>query len=177
MAENADRLLPYTVRFETEVCAGVTGEPDEYVIDIRGSVEFAPEEAEPVRVGSIDAHLVQLGRAINNGYPFDDIFDVTQELYELFDELFDRKTSRLREIVRDEFDVISSDILFLSSIEIDAPHRGLGLGLAVASRCIDVWEPSEGLVVCKPFPLQFDSLRCDNAAWSERIGAATFPKD
>jgi len=173
------RLLGYDIQFETSVMAWPCDEPTDYVIDIDATVTHQPEEdADPVEVGSLSAHLIQLGRALDAGEPFEDVFDAHGEpLYDLYRKLFDRKKKWLRAAVQDSFEVIGLDILYLERIEIDAAHRGTGLGLVVISRCIDVWEPQQGLVVCRPYPMQFDKLRKDDEAWKNRIGVDAFVKD
>lgn len=177
MGDAAEHLNNYDVRFETAIGAWPNGEPSEYVIDISGNIMFEGDGPEHRRVGNVHAQLVQVGRARNDRYPVDDVFDVSQELDDVYAALFDPETAEMKESIRDQFEVMGSDILILSSIEIDAEHRGHGLGLAVISRCIDVWEPSDGLVVCKPFPLQFDSSRRDDVAWKQRLGTEAFVKD
>jgi len=44
----------------------------------------------------------------------------------------------------------------LDMIEVLPEHRGRHLGIAVASRLIDILGQGAGIVVCKPFPLQFN---------------------
>jgi hypothetical protein len=152
-------------------------EPEQYIVGVSGVLVHKLEDGSDSVVGSLRAQLVQVGRALDDGYPIHDVFDTTQELCELWDAFYEPQTSEFKEAVAAQFDTVALDILYLSVIEIDPKHRDAGLGLAAVSRCIDVWGPSEGLVACKPFPLQFDSVNQGRPDRCEQIGAPNFVKD
>jgi hypothetical protein len=172
-----DRISDYDVKFSAEVPVLTTNEPEEYVLGILGKIFCRAHDEAEAEVGEIHAKLIQVGRALNDGYLIDDVFDAHQETLDLYVALYDQESQELKEDVAERFETIGVDLLYLSKIEVAREHRGFGLGLAVVSRCVDVWEPSEGLVVCKPFPLQFDSAHGDDSTWMNKVGAHSFPKD
>ena len=54
------------------------------------------------------------------------------------------------------------------------PH---GVGLAAASRFLETFSGGCGIAIGKPFPLQFDCSRRDNAVWMEQLKMASFAQN
>lgn len=174
MARN--RLWNYDLRFEIELPLDRDRrDPSEYVTEIKGVIEFAPQgDVESIEAGTFSAQLVQLDRAIDEGCPPFDVFDAhSSSLFEVYERIFGGEERPCAHIV-ESFDFFGGDILHLATIEIDREHRGLGLGLAMVSQCINIWGPDQGLVVCKPFPLQWDVNYKDDKEWKTRIGSESF---
>ena len=71
--------------------------------------------------------------------------------------------------IRSQFpDIVSLDLLIIERAEIQPAFRKQGLGLLAACRTIDVFGANCGLVVMKPFPLQFRNYL--EAGWREPDG-------
>jgi hypothetical protein len=155
------KLLPdgyYKVRIGIETRISPPSEPDDAVDSFEGDILFYRHETKRTRAGRFRVFHVRLG---DSPSATSEIFDAhSSELVEYWDVLFDSKTDDLKQTIQDDYQVAQSDILILDTIEVLPIHRGRGLGLAVASRLIDVLGGGCGLVACKPFPLQLnpDSL-------------------
>ena len=117
-----------------------------------------------VIIGRISSSLVQVGRVADAG---EDLFDVmdgqSREMAEYHTVLFKPNDWDYNDRIRSQFpDIVSLDLLIIERAEIKPAFRKRGLGLLAACRTIDVFGANCGLVVMKPFPLQFRNyLRSD----------------
>lgn len=170
-----DRLLDYRVQFAFDALALPSQDPAEYVVDVTGTILYDCDEREPANVGQIKAQLIQAGRAIDDGYPLEDVFDISDDTFQLYLALFDQRKRELKARLRSHFEVYGSDVLYLNAIEIHAAHRGTGSGWPLSpGRSIRWAQVGGSLVVCKPYPLQHDSAHADDTNWRDRIGVAGF---
>lgn len=149
-------FIEFTVRL---ICENV--EPDSPVPLFHGEIfEFAEEVGdEPVKVGEIEFHLIQRGRAMNEGTNlFEAVDSVNEELVECYDAVFEGRdevcwSRAVRDLYSDR--VVGFDVLFIRKIELWPEYRGKGIGAKVVQETISAFSSSCGLVVCKPFALQY----------------------
>jgi GNAT superfamily N-acetyltransferase len=94
----------------------------------------------------------------------DSISDATMECYEA---VFDPDTDEWSDSIQELYSggPISANLLFVDRIELDEKHRGKGIGRAVVKEIVETFGLSCGLIVCKPFPLQY-------SVWAENCSAA-----
>ena len=123
-----------------------------------------------VIIGRISSSLVQVGRVADAG---EDLFDVMDgqscEMAEYHAALFKPKYWDYNDRIRSQFpDIVSLDLLILERAEIQPAFRKQGIGLLAVCRTIDVFGANCGLVVMKPFPLQFRNYL--EAGWREPDG-------
>jgi hypothetical protein len=66
------------------------------------------------------------------------------------------------------------NLLIVDRLELLPKYRGRGLGLAALSRTIEGLRLGCRIAAIKPFPLQHESARPDDAAWAKRMRPDTF---
>lgn len=159
---DATRVEPpgrrYAIRYWLEAPVGLDLDPQaEFVDEFRGSIVFYRDGVKRERVGRFRVFHVRLGDAWEVGWSPCDVLGTNGPILARYcGPLFDSKTGDFDEEMSCELNVISNQLLILDCIEILPQHRGRGLGLAVASKLIDLLVPAPMvLVACCPFPVQF----------------------
>ena len=136
---------------------------EDYVIEDAGEIRYHGDEDEgpepsPLKVGEFKVQRVLGSLAQEAG---EDIFEVcdaaSQELHEACYTLFSLKTRQPRQWLQNAYWAFASDFLLIESITLDPKWRGLRVGLLVLRRLIDLFAPSEGMVVCQPFAFGAES--------------------
>ena len=133
--------------------------------DLRDEIEG---ELDPRRVtGRVEFYVVKLGLAADLGLDALDACDsVSQDVYEYGAAVLDPETGQLKDEITNEFLTMGGDLLILHCATIKPAYRGRDLGLLAAARIIDLF--AQGLVVCRPQPLQHVGRRDErHPAWSE----------
>jgi GNAT superfamily N-acetyltransferase len=148
------------IRFTVEVdCEDQ--EPSRIIPAINGTIfEYEGETDKEVSVGNIHAYLVLRSRAMNEGVSLFDAMDsISQSVFDCYEALFDVETDEWSLSVEALYsgEIIESDVLFIESVELDAPFRGKGIGAQIVRETIATFASSCGLVACKPFPLQYSN--------------------
>jgi GNAT superfamily N-acetyltransferase len=156
------------IRFSIEVDTE-DEEPSRVIRKIDGTVfECVGESDKEEKIGNLQCFLVQAGLAGEKGESLfeamDSISDAAMECYEA---LFDPDTNEWSDSVQELYSggPISPDLLFIDRVELDERHRGKGIGRAVVKEIIETFGLHCGLVVCKPFALQYEG-------WAETYSAA-----
>jgi hypothetical protein len=170
----------YTLRYwvETLVTAAKRDPDMDFVDEVFGSILFHREDTPRLRAGRFRAYHVRLDDAAEEDRPaFEILNGHSQALSNACSALHDPRTGDLRDSIGDKFDVISRDLLVLDAIEILPAHRGKALGLAVASRLIDMLAGPASLVACCPSPFQFCPEYGDNARRSPHFLASMRMED
>jgi hypothetical protein len=150
-------------------------EPDlAFVDEFVGSIQFYRDDGKRERVGRFRVYQIRLSHAWEAGWsPYDVLGSHSPQLNRYAHPLIDPKSGDFYDSIIDEFEVQSGKILALDCIEILPAHRGKGLGLAVASRLIDLLSGTPMvLVVCCPLPTQFCPTYGDLDRPDERFRAA-----
>lgn len=178
-AEQADEHGFYRVRFT--IGYDLFGDDeDDGIVNIAGSILFMSHEdydapQKGTAVGRVDGFVIKNEDDV-------DLFDRcdahSQTLLDIASVLFDPTTDELLDDVdRALHGVIESNVLVLDLVEVAPEHRGHGVGLAAASRFLDTFSGGCGIAICKPFPLQFDCSKRDNAPWMKQMKMASFEQN
>src|SRR5579875_2810308 len=151
------------IDFKLPKVPAVSSGPEDFCQLVTGTVFATRKEVQDnddgrVEIGTLTASIIQLSRAIDEGWNLYDILDApshsTAECLELFQEI-DYNTLRLKspeynERVRNLFkdDVWVGDILLVEKIEIREEYRGHDSGLIAMRAVINTFGHGCALVVC-----------------------------
>lgn len=178
-ARQADERGFYRVQFT--VGQRLFGDENDGIVNITGSTLFMRHEdddGDPQKettVGSVNGFIIKNEEGVDL---FDQCDAHSQTLLDVVSVLFDPETGELLEDVDRALDgVMASSVLVLDLVEVVPEHRGHGVGLAAASRFLETFSGGCGIAICKPFPLQFDCSRRDNAVWMEELEMASFAQN
>ena len=157
-----DEYVSYSVELGVEAPLRFADEAD-YIAVIEGKIlrhdvlptgEPAPTEV----IGTIKAHRIYGGRAMNDRYSLWDVCNAhEQETSDCYAILFSESYDYIPVIEEMFPEAFSPDVLLIDLVRVRPAFRGRDLGLLAARRVIDMFEPEDGLVVVKPFPLQFNA--------------------
>lgn len=149
----------YRFRFQMDRHIVPTGEPDEYVLPIMGEILWHPEPDEErfsvvgeLRVGELKAFVIQANRACNDGRDLFEACDAhSQEMCNLYEDLYDPKDERLIDSVSDGCS--GADALVIVSVMLLPKHRGHRVGQLAVLRAIADCGNGVAAAVLQPFPI------------------------
>ena len=139
------------------------------LFDKEESKEFEANRGE-IKIGEVAAYLVQRGRAMDEKvYIWDALAEITRSDWTLncIEALIDVKTNDWKKSI-DRFysgGIYGPDVLYISTIELKPKWRGKEIGAQVVRSLIGTFASNCGLVVCKPFPLQYDQADAPEKKW------------
>lgn len=118
-------------------------------------------------LGTLELQRIQVSKAINEGVPLFDVFDVRQETMDTGSILYDSSFKEFCPMVERLFPDASpyEDILLIHRFEIHPFARGKNVGLATLHQAIRDWESGCSLVVLKSYPLQFEVDAKKSPSW------------
>ena len=156
--------IRFSIQVETE-----DEEPSRVVRRIDGTVyRYAGESYVEEQIGNLCCFLVQPGLAEEKQVSLFDAMDsISDETAECYESVFDPSTDGWNADIEDLYSggPIGSDLLFIDRVELDGKYRGKGIGRAVVREVIETFGLHCGLVVCKPYPLEY-------SGWTEKFSAA-----
>jgi hypothetical protein len=156
--------IRFSIQVDTE-----DEEPSRVIRKIEGTVfECAGESDEEEQIGTLQCFLVQPGLAAEKEVSLFDAMDsISEATLECYEALFDPDTDEWSDSVQQLYlgGPISPDLLFIDRVELDERHRGNGIGRDVVKGIIETFGLHCGLIVCKPFALQYEG-------WAETYSAA-----
>jgi predicted GNAT family acetyltransferase len=146
---------------------------EDFLHSITGRIWVQDENGKRDRsVGYINATLAQFGGALDQGVNAVSLGDgITGTVADYWEQLFDVETGLWKKELQEEFEAVGWDLLIIDCIEIDREFRGRGIGIDCVNRTIDVFGPSCGFVVCKPWPLQFTPAFSSNQSRLTKLRA------
>jgi predicted GNAT family acetyltransferase len=146
---------------------------EDFLHSINGRIWVQDENGKRDRsVGYINATLVQFGGAVDQDVNALSLGDgITGTVADYWEQLFDVETGHWKKELQEEFEALGLDLLIIDCIEIDREFRGRGLGIDCLNRTIDVFGPSCGFAVCKPWPLQFTPAFSSNRSSLRKLQA------
>jgi GNAT superfamily N-acetyltransferase len=158
-------FIRFSIQVDTE-----DREPSRVVRRIDGIVfDYADGSEREEELGTVRAFLVLVGLAREKKESVYDAMDaINDDTAECYAAVFDEENDEWNSVVRELYDdgPMSADLLLIDRIDLKDEHRGKGVGGKVVREVIDTFGLHCGLVVCKPFPLQY-------TGWAEKIPAAT----
>lgn len=150
------------LRFFERLVPLADDEPSRFLQEYVGRIEWEDPENTSVRVsiGSFRALLVDLVGAITEDESAYQVFDTTQSTWCVFEALFDINTEELTDATKKA--AFGSDyplnhgVFIIDRVAVLPEHRGHCVGLLTMKALIEEFRQASGLVVIKPFPLQFE---------------------
>ena len=124
---------------------------------ILGAEEFGTENKIDYQVGQLTSVHVHLGEALNEQVRFYDVFDETQQLMELGEELYNLKANCLSDAVQNLVggDSDGADILLVDYLAVFSRFRGHGVGLGALYDLMWNFGGINGLVALYADPIQY----------------------
>ena len=158
-----------------------TDEPENFLIDIAGSV-FLPgenheeDDEDEILAGKLHAFYVDVAGASDAGFDLDSILDLDSEAEEC-STIFDGKTQEFVESIESIVHErpIAQNLLFFTRLEILPAYRGQGLGLYSLFRCMQQFTHGVGIVALKCVPRQF-LMRKHESAWEKMMNLDAFDR-
>ena len=143
--------------------------------------EIDEDKQREILVGKIELKLMLLTRAINEGYPIFEVFDLEAYTFDLGEKIMDLEEGELDADIMKHYDdeILNQDICILQRIEIIESHRRKGLGKKVVKDVYSRFASSCGLFVVQAFPLQFESRSNEigKSDWENKLKFNTLEKD
>src|SRR6266567_3725420 len=150
----------------------------DFVHSIVGRITAEPESGAEQDAGRIGASLVQFSEALDHGISTARLGDgISCDISEYWERLFDLETGNLKEEVLDEYEVTGLDLLIIDYVEVYPTFRGVGIGVSVIHRTVDLFGAGCGLIACKPWPLQFTPAVARDRKALKRLKAPTIGQD
>ena len=149
---------------ESEVYVGDI-EPSRFIHQLNGRVQiFFLGGTRKLDVGTFSVLVVDLETAINEGEEPFHVFDSDSKTAPYYGPLYlqrswsgaDFRASVTRAVCGDE-SLWRPNLLILERLAVYPEHRGQGVGLLAIRGLIERFRMGIGLIVMKPFPLQFES--------------------
>ena len=144
---------------------------EHFVHNIEVRIE-AEDQTSVSEVGFARVIQVRIGAAHSAEHSIAALFDATQDLTNHCFPVVDLETGDWTEAVYKTWDgdVFDQDLLIIPKLEILPNYRGHDIGLFCMARLIQMLSSGCGLVVIKPFPLQFDSSYKEYTERRELLG-------
>jgi GNAT superfamily N-acetyltransferase len=151
------------LRFSERWVPLANDEPSRFLQEYVGRIEWEDPENSSIRVsiGSFRAFLVDLVGAITEDESVYQVFDTTQSTWSVFEALFDIDTEELTDATKkaafgNDYP-LNHGAFIIDRVVVLPEHRGHCVGLLAMKALIEEFRQASGLVVIKPFPLQFES--------------------
>lgn len=151
-----------TLRFDASESMTDEGEPVFYLQRRTGHVTLwdAGRTEDDIRIGDFSIVYVDLDGAGVEGVHAFDVFDTEQATFEYYEDLYGDDAGRMKNSVVDiaviDGVVWSENVLIIERLVLQPEFRGQGLGLAAIRGLILGARGGAGLVLLKPYPLQFE---------------------
>lgn len=161
----------FSLVLRTDTCLNHCQEPDEFIVEYRGSVRYLrPRDDRVFGVGRVRAYRVYAALAARADERLFDVYDAfSQQMRELYEKLYETKTALLRGEVRERFDVGESpDLLVIDAVLLHPRWRGLKMGPLIVRRLIELLGSGCGLVLSDVRPLRGQACEALGApaAWA-----------
>lgn len=174
-------------------------EPECFIYEYEGEITGLNDDDDEIIIGKCKAMYIDVASAFQRGFVISDVFDehsinLSQYYNHLFDldrifedeannaetltchpsELFTAQINKLF----DEY-IIAPNILIIDRVEILPEFRARKIGLNVISHIMTRFYHGAGIIVLKPFPLQFEAKNLDDEGkqWQESLQLDALTKD
>jgi GNAT superfamily N-acetyltransferase len=149
--------------FNQEEVFATSPDPTHYVLESSGKMFLTDlTQKESIEIGEFKTVIVDVDSAMDDNYSLIEIFDIRQSLYD-YTNLYNMKSWEFKKSVLDVLDDEPFDfnLLIIDRLTIYPKFRGKNLGLVTLRTLIRRLSHGVGLIVLKPFPLQFESTYKD----------------
>ena len=167
---------------ETEILVG-DEEPSRFIHQSDGCIEVSAGGATPVFVGSFSSLVIDVESVITEGvHPFD-VFDTFSKTAPYYQSLYLQRSWSGADFRKTVFKAVFGDesawrpnLLILDRLEVFPEHRGHQVGIAALRGLIERFRMGTGLIVMKPYPLQFESepVRPEDIEYRKQLGLDNF---
>jgi GNAT superfamily N-acetyltransferase len=160
--ENPDDYRWCHLRFSERTVLLRDNEPSRFLQEYEGTIEWEDPEggSSKVALGAFRAYLIDILGAVTERESIDFVWDTTQSTWSAYEALFDVETTELTDAAKSA--AFGKDyrhnegVLMIDRMAILPVHRGHSVGLLAMRTLIEQFRQACGLVVIKPFPLQFE---------------------
>lgn len=135
-----------------------------YITDLRIHIwqEWWSDEEQDVRtreVGTGEGFILHVGHAVNNGVSIAEACDDHSAEADEYRAAVITEKNQWNRLAMKQFgdDLIGCDLLAFTKMEIKPEHRGRKLGQRAILRAIQMFSGGCGLILIKPWPLQYTS--------------------
>ncbi len=156
-------------------------EEDEYtsLIKIHSDLKIFKEELPNgkekfVKVGTALSYYFDVSNCINSNESIDDLFDLEGSFLEYYSLLYEEGFIK-DEISEQMGDILNNNLFLIQKVEVKSKYRGNKYGQAAVIRLIQQFAHGVGLVVLKPFPLQYENSRYESLSKASKF--KSFVKD
>ena len=112
------------------------------------------------KIGTALSYYFDVANTINSKESVFDLFDIEGSFPEYYHLLY--KNGFFKDKISKQMgDIVDNNLFLIQKIEINPKFRGNNYGLAAAIRIMQQFAHGVGLVVLKPFPLQFENGKHD----------------
>ena len=146
--------------------------------DVRIVGNGGPDSPGEIPLGDLQATLIRLGRAYEEGFDRFTVFDQRPDVLELASELFGPGFQMFKDTIEDAFPEACpyEDILFIRRLVVNPVARGHRVGVSALHRFMTDWENGCSLIAVRALPMQFLPGICTEPDW-ENQSLASFPAD
>ena len=177
-----EEVYPF-LRYQCTTGTGQRQDSGGYLLNLKVRIlcEFCPEGSSvshEVQLGDIQATLIRVGRAGNEGFPLYELFDDSQEIHDLSSALFQPGYEEFVEPVQEKFPFAFpyEDLLYIRWFTLQPIVRGQRAGISALHRLMTDWETGCSLIAIEPLPMQFLPEVQDGGAWPD-LQLGSFPQD
>jgi len=155
-------------------------DPSDFLYETHGKILCLSENDKETLVGKFRLYYADIENASEEGFTAFEVLDshshsaeYCRSIYGLNGSEFNKKLLTLL-----NFDVMGNNLLIIDRLEILPKYRGKNLGLIITRRLIQRFSFGAGVVVIKPFPLQFEhEPSIDNdQQWHRKMQFSGFSK-
>lgn len=169
----------FSLKLEGETCALQDDDPSYYSYSTSGTIVASDEYENTTLAGRFHLYYLDLGAALNAGFPIFDIFDYRADTLDYYQEIFEPSTedlsAKLQSLFKESFGW--GNVLILNRLELLPDFRGRNLGLMVMRRLIERFAAGAHVVAIKPFPLQFGQSKSNEDGWESKLQLSDLDKD
>lgn len=171
--QDADDYRSVSIAIRAGEFYGDGRDPSDFIHEIDGHVRLGDDLSQHQVIGRFNLFQIDGNNALDQGFGPFTVYDTLQVTFDVYQYLFRREdeySGAVKRALGDPNPPWSLNVLLLNRLEIWPPYRGKGYGLQALVRMIQRFRIGGGLLVMKPFPLQFEGNMgaADDAAAEER---------
>lgn len=145
---------------ESKISSYVEDDLESSLITIHSDLKIFKEELPDgnikyQKIGSVISYYFDVGNTIDSNQSVMELFDLEQPFLECYDTLYEG--NYFKDEISDQMgDILYNNLFLIQKVEVDPKYRGNNYALVALIRIIQQFAHGVGLIVLKPFPLQFE---------------------